>query len=385
VTVREVMEVFNKRRKEEPVMVSPGITGRILDELGHRGPTLTGTSLSYAAPMCFGLALARPDLKVVAIEGDGSMVAGLSFLATLGRYPLKNLVLLVIDNETHLLTGFGGLPTATASSLDLQAVASGAGVRNVAKVTTVAQVEEWVQRALSEDGPFVLIVKVDRSGHRPTTRPPPNPMDRTEASVLFRRWLLNNPRRPGTSPALELKPRQVEVEENMPGKETGRAIYDAMKAAGIDLFVYLPESVTFPAQLLAERDRDMLAVCCAREDEGIAIASGAYYGGLLPAIVMEGSGVGYSALVLAGCILRRTPVLIVASHSESLGVRFDYDTTSRLTNEPILRALQIPYQVLKRVEDAPYLFRESVHEMRILKMPVGVVVPPYVMSERGLG
>ena len=144
----------------------------------------------------------------------------------------------------------------------------------------------------------------------------------------------------------------------MSGQQSARQIYNGLKSAGIDLFVYLPDSVTFPIQVLAERDSDMLTLCCAREDEGTAIASGAYYGGLSPTIVMEGSGVGYSALILASCIVRRTPVLVVSSHSESLGVRFDYDATSRLSNEPVLRALQIPYTVLERAEDAPSVIRE---------------------------
>jgi len=53
-------------------------------------------------------------------------------------------------------------------------------------------------------------------------------------------------------------------------------------------------------------------------------------------------------------------------------------------DEPVLRALGIPYTVLARAEDAPAVIREASHEMRILKMPAGVVLPPYVMSDRGL-
>ena len=95
---REVMQILVRCRTNEPIIVSPGNSGTVLYNLGHRAPTLYNTSLAYAAPSCFGLALARPDFKVIAIEGDGSLIAGLGFVTTLARYPIKNFILLVIDN-----------------------------------------------------------------------------------------------------------------------------------------------------------------------------------------------------------------------------------------------------------------------------------------------
>lgn len=382
---RDVMGVVARHRKEGPVMIWPANTAAVLNEFGRREPTLaSGVSLSYVSPLCFGLAFARPDLRVVAIDGDGSLIASLPFLTTLGRYPLKNLVLLVIDNGFYRSTDRGELPTATHAGTDLCAIAKDGGIERAVTVDTVRSAEEWIDRAFREEGPFVIVAKVDPTKHAPAPSTSWDRPDRTEASMMFRRWFLEHPLKSAERRGLQFKWMKRESQSEGPGRESGRIIYQALKDAGINLFVYLPESVTYPVQELAEIDPEMPTLCCAREDEGIAMASGAYYGGMVPAIVMEGSGVGYSGLILANCILRRTPVLIVSSHSESLGVRFDHDTTSRLTNEPILRALQVPYQVLERIEDAPYVFRESVHEMRILKLPVGVVIPPYIMSDRGL-
>ncbi|HLY65503.1 MAG TPA: thiamine pyrophosphate-dependent enzyme, partial [Chloroflexota bacterium] len=371
--VREVAQCFWK-------------SGSILMEIDN------GTSLSYAAPMCFGLAPARPDLKVIAIDGDGSVVAGLAFLTTLGRYSLSNFVLVVIDNGFYLSTDRGRLQTATRYGADLTGIAKAAGIECAANVSTPEETDDWVRRALNEEGPFVIVAKVDREARLDhSQRSPVAPggsADRTEASMLFRLWLANHPASAGARvPRSATRPDipKEDLAESLPGRGPAQLIYQALKAAGINMFVYLPDSVTYPIQQLAELDPEMLTICCAREDEGVAIASGAYYGGLLPALVIEGSGVGYSALALAGSIMRRTPLLIVSSHSEVLGVRFDHDSTSRLVNESVLRALGIPYTVLARVEDAPAVIREAIHEMRILKMPAGVVLPPYVMSNRGLG
>jgi thiamine pyrophosphate-dependent acetolactate synthase large subunit-like protein len=382
---REVLEVFARYRTHEPVIVWPGNQRLVLEELGHGDPAiLYASSLAYAAPTCFGLAVARPDQKVVAIEGDGSLIAGLPHLTTLGRYPLANVVVLVFDNEGYRSTDRGELPTATAAGTDLAAIARGAGIRHAVTVTTIGEAEQALERAFREDGPFVIVAKVAPSP-RTRSRPRSTDPDRTEESMRFRRWLIEHgPERPAPrlpAASLELGP----LDEQGPGRASARAIYEPLKASGIDLFIYLPDSVTYPVQELAERDREMATLCCAREDEGVAIASGAYYGGLWPALVMEGSGVGYSGLALALSIVRRTPVLLIASHSEALGVRFDHDTTSRMTTEPLLRALGIPYVVLRHIDDAAAVVRESAHAMHVLKTPVGIVIPPHLMADRGLG
>jgi len=167
---------------------------------------------------------------------------------------------------------------------------------------------------------------------------------------------------------------------NGPG---GRVIYDALKRAGVDFFVYLPETVFYGVQVLAEQDPDMLAVCCTREDEGVAIASGAAYAGRLPAVVVEGTGVGLSGLILASTIVRRAPVLILGSHSNVMGIRQAHDNISSMVNEPIMRALNIPVAVLAHLSDAPIFIKESARSAQVLKSPVGVSVPPYVMDEAG--
>ena len=113
----------------------------------------------------------------------------------------------------------------------------------------------------------------------------------------------------------------------------------------------------------------------------MAIASGATYGGRSPVIVMEGTGVGLSGLILAASIVRRIPLLIISSHSESLGIRAPHNDIACMVNEPILRALNIHYAVLTHLRDASLIIRESQRSARVLKNPVAVVVPPYVMDE----
>ncbi len=79
------------------------------------------------------------------------------------------------------------------------------------------------------------------------------------------------------------------------------------------------------------------------------MAMGAFLVGKRPVALMEGSGIGLSALILARGIVQRTPTLIVAGHSSTLGERYDYHGATRLVAEPVLRALDIPCHVLADV------------------------------------
>jgi hypothetical protein len=52
-----------------------------------------------------------------------------------------------------------------------------------------------------------------------------------------------------------------------------------------------------------------------------------------------------------------------------------------MVNEPILRALTIPLTVPTHLSDVPLVIRESQKSLKVLKKPVALVIPPYVMDE----
>lgn len=162
--------------------------------------------------------------------------------------------------------------------------------------------------------------------------------------------------------------------------ENGAIIYRAMKDAGVNLVLYLPDSTVYPIQKLAEEDPEMLSVCCAREDEGVAIAGGAAFAGGRPAIVVDSSGVGWSAYILSECLQYRLPMLVISSHSEALGEIKDYHNVARVVSESIYRAVNVPYTVVMRLEDAPMIVKESMRTALGQRMPVGVALPPHVMG-----
>ena len=121
------------------VIATTGFTGRELYacEDRHNQLYVVG-SMGCASSIGLGLAWARPDRRVVVLDGDGAMLMRLGALATLAYEQPKNLVHVLLDNEAHESTG--GQSTVS-HSMDLTGVARSCGYPSVAKAENVEDLE----------------------------------------------------------------------------------------------------------------------------------------------------------------------------------------------------------------------------------------------------
>jgi sulfopyruvate decarboxylase subunit alpha len=161
--------------------------------------------------------------------------------------------------------------------------------------------------------------------------------------------------------------------------DVARVFVDSLKENDITFSVLLPDSVMHPVNELLLADSAVETVICSREDEGIAIAVGAGWGGRRSTISMEGSAIGMSGLVLARAVIQRSPTLILASHSTVLGEKFGYHAATRAVTQPILDALRIPYHVLRDAEEIPHVVKQIIRTMEGQKIPVAILVPPFIL------
>ncbi|HEV8440652.1 MAG TPA: thiamine pyrophosphate-dependent enzyme [Methylomirabilota bacterium] len=115
-------------------------------------------AMGQCSSVALGIALARPDVRVLCLDGDGSLLMNLGSLCTIATEAPRNYALVVWDNEVHQTTG--GQPTATAARSDLAAIARGAGIDKALEVRTEGELARAYDRILAEDGPFVVCVKV---------------------------------------------------------------------------------------------------------------------------------------------------------------------------------------------------------------------------------
>ncbi len=129
-------------------------------------------SMGMISSMGLGLALARPDLRVIVLDGDGALLMNLGSLATIARKSPPNLVHIVWDDEAYETTG--RQPTHTAAGADLAAIASGAGIRQALTVEDAEAFSAALGRALHEPGPWFIAAKVVQE--KGTARPPRDPL-----------------------------------------------------------------------------------------------------------------------------------------------------------------------------------------------------------------
>jgi thiamine pyrophosphate-dependent acetolactate synthase large subunit-like protein len=116
-------------------------------------------SMGLAVPIALGVALAQPKRRVIALEGDGSLLMQLGTLGTVASVRPKNLVIIIWDNGTYQITG--AQPTLTASCVDLVAMAQGAGLAQSAWAADEAHFEALAGEALEGEGPRFIAARTD--------------------------------------------------------------------------------------------------------------------------------------------------------------------------------------------------------------------------------
>ena len=145
------------------VVTIMGAVAAELQSIGHR-PNFFYLlhAMGLASSVGLGIALARPELQVVVLDGDGSLLMNLGGLTTLARYRPRNLVHVVFDNES--LLSVGGFPTATSTGSDLAEIARGAGVPLTRTVRTLDDFKVAFADALGAADLTTLVAKVEAVG-----------------------------------------------------------------------------------------------------------------------------------------------------------------------------------------------------------------------------
>jgi thiamine pyrophosphate-dependent acetolactate synthase large subunit-like protein len=158
--------------KDEAVIGGIGNTNFDLWSAGRRPQNfyMLG-SMGLACPIALGVALAQPQRRAIALEGDGSLLMQVGCLATIAMLKPKNLVIVVFDNHSYQITG--SQPTATAFGADLVTMARGAGLAQSAWAADEEMFDEMMARALTQDGPWLIAVRIDdKPGVGATERDP---------------------------------------------------------------------------------------------------------------------------------------------------------------------------------------------------------------------
>ena len=142
-------------------------------------------TLGLCSSIALGMALGLPHRKVIALDGDGSLLMNLCSLPTLARMHPQNLVHVVFDNEVYEASG--SKKTATGCGTDLVGIAAAAGIKNSRWANSLEEFAQAVTEALKGRELYFIGAKVSTE----RSQVPPYPVDEVENKYRFIRHVEN--------------------------------------------------------------------------------------------------------------------------------------------------------------------------------------------------
>ncbi len=137
--------------------------GGLVDEWTEVYPahqSLPLNAMGCVVPMALGVAVGLPNRRVVAIDGEGSLLMNLGILATLGNEAPANLLTVIFDNSSY--ESSGGFATHTGENTDIAQMARGGGIERAHTVSELPEFEAIVEGALSTRGQTFIVAKVEK-------------------------------------------------------------------------------------------------------------------------------------------------------------------------------------------------------------------------------
>jgi sulfopyruvate decarboxylase subunit beta len=160
----ECIKALYPEFEDSLVVTIMGACAQELYDLGHcENFFYLQHAMGLASSIGLGLALNLPHKRVVVLDGDGSVLMNLGTLTTLARYRPPNLIHVIFDNGSLLSTG-GFVSHTAAGVTDLAAIARGAGIPNVAAVSTMYDFMEAAATAFERNDLSVIVAKVEATG-----------------------------------------------------------------------------------------------------------------------------------------------------------------------------------------------------------------------------
>jgi thiamine pyrophosphate-dependent acetolactate synthase large subunit-like protein len=159
IQVADLLKVFQQHRGD--AVVIPGRGGRYwvnISDKPNRDVPLGDPAMGGHASFALGLALARPNEKVVLFDSEGDVLMSLGTLATIAEKNPKNFYHFLIDNECYATTG--GQPVPNAQNVAYDVIAQGSGYPSTYAFDDLEEFSNNIEAILSRPGPVFVALKV---------------------------------------------------------------------------------------------------------------------------------------------------------------------------------------------------------------------------------
>jgi thiamine pyrophosphate-dependent acetolactate synthase large subunit-like protein len=148
--------------RHEDFLIVSGLAGTSRDvaaltQDGAHTYTMAG-AMGGACMIGLGLALARPDKRILVVTGDGELLMNVSALATIGVMNRPNLAVLCVDNGHYGETGYQ--KSHTSLGVDLEKIAAGSGIKRTRTITVEAELADGARLLREGNGSAFVLLRV---------------------------------------------------------------------------------------------------------------------------------------------------------------------------------------------------------------------------------
>jgi thiamine pyrophosphate-dependent acetolactate synthase large subunit-like protein len=174
--------------RHEDFLIVSGLAGTSRDVAaltrdGAHTYTMAG-AMGGAAMIGLGLALARPDKRVLIVTGDGELLMNSGALATIGVMNPPNLAILCVDNGHYGETGYQ--KSHTSLGVDLEKIAAASGIKATRTIAAEPELADGARPLRQGNGTAFILLRV-----KPTDPPAfKRNMDPSACRNRFRNTLL---------------------------------------------------------------------------------------------------------------------------------------------------------------------------------------------------
>ena len=141
--------------------------------------------MGFAASFALGLATALPHVPVWVLNSDGSLSMNLGCLLTEAGQQPANLKHFVVDNQSYQTVDT--MPMVNQDNSDYALIAKGAGIRQVATIDNLADLEKGMPAIAAAPGPYFIRLRVESEPDY--QRAPPATYEGPEMKYRFGRAL----------------------------------------------------------------------------------------------------------------------------------------------------------------------------------------------------
>ena len=174
---KDALSIINRYKKDSVLLATTGHTGRELYGIEDSVQNLYMVgSMGSLGALSLGIAINKPYQKVVAIDGDGSILMRPSIISTIGHSKVKNLLHIVLDNNLYASTGN---QSTISEDINFYEFFLSQGYQKVICASDIDDFEyeykEWVDKDIDKGCLTMIYLKIsisDTPKNRPKITPP---------------------------------------------------------------------------------------------------------------------------------------------------------------------------------------------------------------------